>query len=153
MGKVGSASDNASEEGSQRTLHALVTATVAPTRRPGRRRGCPGQLPVGAFGRRVMAIRSGLAITRRTARFAELPSETEVVLASRGLEVPIDFVDAAINESAERVAQPMGIGARASLTFAPDTLPTTLADALEVVATPIGYRAEVVDLGSRRNSR
>jgi hypothetical protein len=39
-----------------------------------------------------------MAITRRTARFAELASEAEAVLASRGLEVPFGLVDAAINE-------------------------------------------------------
>ena len=93
-----------------------------------------------------------MAITRRTARFAELASEAEAVLASRGLEVPIGLVDAAINESIERVALLMGIGTRASLNLTPDTLPTTLADALEVVATPIGRRAEVVDLASRRTA-
>ena len=74
------------------------------------------------------------------------------MLASRGLEVPIGLVDAAINESVERVAQLMGIGTRASLNLTPDTLPTTLADALKVVATPIGRRAEVVDLASRRTA-
>lgn len=68
-----------------------------------------------------------MAISRRTARFNELATRTEALLAEHGIELEPAVIDRLLNAREEHVAQLMGITARTALRFAPDDLPEAIA--------------------------
>lgn len=68
-----------------------------------------------------------MAITRRTARFNELATRTEALLAEQGIVLEPAVIDQLLNVREERVAQLMGVTPRTALGFAPDDLPEAIA--------------------------
>lgn len=78
-----------------------------------------------------------MAITRRTARFNELATRTEALLAQRGIVLEPASIDRLLNAREEAVAQLMGISPRAALGFAPDDLPETItAEVMRAISSP-----------------
>lgn len=90
-----------------------------------------------------------MAITRRTARFAELAVEVERLCRVNGVDVEPRDVDAALNARVALVADRMRIGPRAALLYAPDDVAAALAAELAAHqdATAAGH---VIELDSRR---
>ncbi|MBX9244652.1 hypothetical protein ICW40_07490 [Actinotalea ferrariae] len=68
-----------------------------------------------------------MAITRRTARFNELATRTEALLAEQGIVLEPSVIDRLLNAREEEVAQLLGVAPRTALGFAPDDLPQTIA--------------------------
>ncbi len=77
-----------------------------------------------------------MAITRRTPMFGQVATQVEELLGPDSRIDP-DTVDAATNARVDTVAALMGITPRSALlAYAPDTLPTIVAD--DLAATPQG---------------
>ncbi|MFS0701847.1 hypothetical protein AB6N24_17890 [Cellulomonas sp. 179-A 4D5 NHS] len=94
-----------------------------------------------------------MAITRRTARFIELATEVEAVLAEQGLRADGAVIDRLLNERAEYVASLLGVPPHTALRSAPEHLPQLIA--AEIISNGLAraMHADVIDLTERRRRR
>ncbi len=74
-----------------------------------------------------------MALTRRTQRFADLAAELETQLQDRGIDLDAKTVDVLLNAKVSDIANVLGMSNRAALDYAPETLPTTLCEAVAIV--------------------
>ena len=94
-----------------------------------------------------------MAITRRTARFDELATAVEEILARQGMHADAALVDRRLNERHQYVAALLGVTPHTALRSAPDHLPQLIAAEIigEGLARPVD--GDVVDLDAYRAQR
>lgn len=88
-----------------------------------------------------------MALTRRTERFGELARAIEAELRARDIVLDAEVIDQILRNRVDAVAELMRVTPRTALGYAPEDLPTIVADAVVEASQSL---SETMPCGRRR---